>query len=185
MGGFLFGPLSALIMSIVVALLEMIAVSDSGHFGALMNASSSAAFTCTAAFIYSKNRNIQGAMLGLAVGCIVATATMLLLNYTIVPLYTLPPGATPEDIRNMREMVVGMMIPIFLPFNLIKTSLNAVLAILLYKRVSVALIAAGLHKETLAKNENRSPVMHHRIMIVSALIAVALITLMFVIRSGN
>lgn len=175
-GGFLFGPVSALLMSIIVALLEMATVSVSGLIGALMNAIASASFTCTASFVYLKKRSIQGAVIGLAIGCVTATGMMLLWNYAIIPLYV--PHAT-------REWVMGLMIPALLPFNLIKTSLNAVIAILLYKRVAEALRAAGLYKELPSQDEKSSSKLHLAVMIASAVIAIALIVLIFVIRSGN
>lgn len=165
-GGFLFGPFAALLMSIVVALLEMVTISDSGPIGALMNALASASFTCTAAFIYSKKRNLQGAVTGLAIGAVVATAVMLLWNYFIIPLYV--PGATPER-------VMEMMLPALLPFNLMKNGLNAVLAVLLYKKVSGALKSAGLYKETEEKNSPHSRI----ILIISAIAAIALIAAFF------
>jgi riboflavin transporter FmnP len=54
---------------------------------------------------------------------------MLPANYAITPLYTGAP----------REFVAGILIPAILPFNLIKGSVNAVIAILLYKPVKSAL----------------------------------------------
>jgi len=179
-GGFMFGPMSALLMSVVVALLEMTTISITGFIGAIMNAVASASFTCTAAFFYSKKRNLQGAVTGLAIGCIVATATMLLWNYFIIPIYS--PFAT-------RESVMGIMLPALLPFNLIKTSLNAVLAILVYKKVSSALMAAGLYKEALLDAEKTgtpsSKRLYIAVMIISAIIAIALIALLLTIRASG
>ena len=174
-GGFLFGPPAAFAMSGILALLEMATVSVTGFIGAIMNAAASASFTGTAAFVYSKKRNLHGAMIGLALGCVVATATMLLWNYAIIPLYM--PGVT-------REAIMGLMLPVLLPFNLIKTGLNAVIALLIYKRVSEALRAAGLYKETLSEN-GKAFSLHMPVMIISAVIAVTLIVLMFIIRGGG
>jgi len=54
-GGFLFGPIWALIMSLIVAFVEMITISTTGLIGLIMNVLSSGTFTCTAAFIYKTN----------------------------------------------------------------------------------------------------------------------------------
>ena len=51
-GGFLFGPLSAAVISIVVAVVEMFSVSDTGPIGCIMNVLATCAFCCTAAFVY-------------------------------------------------------------------------------------------------------------------------------------
>ena len=129
-GGFLYGPLASLAMSIIVAFAEMVTVSESGLIGCAMNIISSVAFTCTAAFIYKKKRTLGGAAVGLVVGVAVCTTVMLLWNYLLVPIYT--PYIS-------REAVMGMLAPIFLPFNLLKGGLNAAVAMILYKPVRIAL----------------------------------------------
>ena len=50
---------------------------------------------------------------------------MLLWNYLVAPVYMGYP----------REEVVKLLLPAFLPFNLIKSSLNALLTMLLYQPV--------------------------------------------------
>jgi len=133
-GGFLFGPLAAFLMSIVVAFVEMITVSDTGIIGMLMNVIASSAFACSAAIIYKKMRTLKGAVYGLIAGWLLTTVVMVLWNYLIVPLYMEVP----------RHVVAGMLMPIFVPFNLIKGGLNAGFALLLYKPLKVAFKAAGM-----------------------------------------
>ena len=170
-GGFMFGPAAALLMSVVTAILEMSTVSVTGLIGALMNALASASFACTAAFFYSKNRNLKGAAIGLVIGAIVSTLVMLLWNYFIIPLYA--PNIARED-------VLAMMLPILLPFNLMKTGLNAFLALLLYKKVSAALKLAGLYAESSEKKSSSTAQII--IMAVAAVAAVALIVGLFLVR---
>ena len=125
-GGFIFGPLSALAVTVVVAFLEMFTLSETGIIGFIMNIISGAAFACTASFIYKKKRSLAGAVTGLVMGCIAMTSIMLLWNYLITPLY----------INTSREEVAGMLLPIFLPFNLLKSGINAAAIMLLYKPLS-------------------------------------------------
>jgi riboflavin transporter FmnP len=99
-----------------------------------MNVLSTCAFVCTAAAIYQRNKTIKRAILGLAVGVLLMTALMLLWNYLITPIYMKVP----------REQIVGLLVPIFLPFNLIKGGINATLTVLLYKPVVNALRKAKL-----------------------------------------
>ena len=134
-GGFLYGPVAALAMSVVVAFAEMVTVSESGIIGCIMNIISSVAFTCSAAFIYKKLHTLVGAAIGLVVGVALCTTVMLLWNYLLVPIYT--PYIS-------REAVMSMLAPIFLPFNLLKGGLNAAVAMLLYKPVRLALSKSGL-----------------------------------------
>ena len=133
--GFIFGPLATVMMAFVLSFIEMVTVSGSGPIGMLMNFLSSAMLAVPAAYMYRKHRNVQGAILGLAIGIAAATLTMILWNYIIMPAYTGLP----------REVVVSMIVPIIIPFNLIKNTLNASLVIILYKPVSLALKKARLH----------------------------------------
>jgi riboflavin transporter FmnP len=132
--GFLFGPLAAAGISVVVSLIEMVTISSTGFWGLLMNVLSTCAFVCTAAAIYQRNKTIKSAIIGLAAGVLLMTAVMLLWNYLITPIYMHAP----------REQIVGLLVPIFLPFNLIKGGINATLTVLLYKPIVNALRKAKL-----------------------------------------
>ena len=52
-GGFLLGPMASFIISLVVSLVEMVTVSDTGPIGCLMNLISTCSFACTAASLSS------------------------------------------------------------------------------------------------------------------------------------
>ena len=132
--GLLFGPVSGLAVSLVVSLVEMVSVSDTGIIGMVMNVLSTCSFVCVAAFVYSRRRTLGGAVLGLVSGVLLMTAAMLLWNYLITPLYMNQP----------RDQVAALLVPMFLPFNLFKGSLNAALTLLLYKPVVRALRRAKL-----------------------------------------
>jgi len=132
--GFIFGPLSAALVAIVVAAVEMVTISATGPIGLVMNILSSCCFACVAAFIYKRKHTLKGAITGLIVGCLAATAVMLLWNVLITPLYLNQP----------REAVIGMLIPTLLPFNLGKYILNAAITMLIYKPIVTALRKANL-----------------------------------------
>lgn len=133
-GGFILGPASALIISFVVSLLELLTVSNTGIIGMIMNVVSTAAFCCTAAIIYKYFRTVKGAVASLIFGTIALTVVMLLWNYYITPLYMKVP----------RDVVVSMLIPVFLPFNLIKGLINSSLTLVLYKPLVKSLSKARL-----------------------------------------
>ena len=134
-GGFLMGPMAVLISSSIVALIEMFTISDTGIIGCIMNFLSTCAFALPAAFMYKRRHTMAGAIAGLAVGTITMVATMLLWNYLITPLYMT--GTSRSDIA-------GMLVPVFLPFNLLKAGLNSASILLLYKPVVNGLRRAGL-----------------------------------------
>ena len=128
-GGFLFGPLAAFIVSLVVSLVEMVTISATGPIGALMNLISTCAFACTAAFVYKKKHDLIGAVLGLFVGAVTMIGVMMLWNWLITPIYMGVP----------RPAVVEMLVPVFLPFNALKAGLNSALVLGLYKPLTTAL----------------------------------------------
>lgn len=145
-GGFVFGPLAAATISIVVAVVEMFTVSDTGIYGCIMNVLATCAFCCTASFVYKRMHTKKGAVIGLALGVICLTAVMLLWNYLITPLYMGMP----------RETVAAMLPTIFLPFNFVKGGLNMALILVLYKPVVTALRKARLVPESQAAAQNGS-----------------------------
>ena len=133
-GGFLFGPMASFTVSLLVSLLEMVTISETGPIGALMNLLSTCTFACTAAIIYKKKHTMGGAILALIGGTILMTIAMLLWNWLITPIYMGYP----------REVVAGMLVPVFLPFNLLKAGLNSAFVLFLYKPLVTALRKTGL-----------------------------------------
>lgn len=132
--GFVMGPVTALIVTVIVSFIEMLSISTTGIYGLIMNIVSTAAFTMPAALVYKRSRSYKGAIIGLTAGILSVTACMLLWNYIITPLYMGVP----------RSVVAGMMASVFLPFNLVKGLLNAGLTLLIYKPVVNALRQAKL-----------------------------------------
>lgn len=139
-GGFIFGPLSAFATTVVVCFIEMFTISSTGIIGCVMNILSTVCLVCPASFIYKRKKTLTGAIIGLGVGIVLMTIAMVLWNYLFTPLYMGVP----------RQMVVDLLLPAFIPFNLIKGALNGSVTLLLYKFVVTALRKANL----IPKNEN-------------------------------
>ena len=137
-GGFMMGPMTAVVITVVVSLIEMLTISSTGVIGLVMNVLASCSFACVAAVIYHRQHDMRGAILGLVAGVFCMTAVMLLWNWLITPLY----------MKVDRSVVVGMLIPVFLPFNLVKGGINATLSMLLYKPIVTALRKAHLVQES-------------------------------------
>jgi len=177
-GGLLFGPLAAVIISAVTALLEFLTIGDTGVYGLLMDFVSSASFAVVAALIYRFRRDLWGAVIGLLAAVFSMTAIMLCMNLLIVPLYT--PGVTVA-------VVAGMLPTLILPFNLTKAVLNAALVMILYKPVSIALRyarvkIAGVSMETKIAADKKTNVL---ITIAGLALVVASLILFFVILGGE
>ncbi len=144
-GGFIFGPLSAAAISVVVALVEMVTYSDTGPIGCLMNVIATASFCCTASYIYTKKHTRKGAVVSLACGVVVLVVVMLLWNYLITPIYQGVP----------RDVVAAMLPTVFLPFNLVKGGMNMAATLLLYKPIVTALRKAGLVAPSKSGSQSR------------------------------
>ncbi len=147
LGGLIWGPLTSCAVSVVVSLIEMVTISENGVLGCIMNVISTCSFACTAAFIYKKRRTLAGAVIGLLTGSLMMVAVMLLWNYLITPIYMGYP----------REAVAELLLPAFLPFNLLKAGLNAGGTFLLYKPVTAALRKAGYISNT-QNAQNQKPI---------------------------
>lgn len=181
-GGLLFGPIAAVVMSLLVATLEFITVSDTGFYGFIMNFASSAAFTGVCALVYKYKKKLSGAVLGLVAAVVAMTAVMMVMNLVVTPLY----------MANTTTGDVAKMIPtLLLPFNLTKAVLNAALVLLLYKPVSRALKAAKLipasprpvvesTDQSAATTETRKP-FHLKNTLLALAIGVVLLTLSVIV----
>ena len=68
-------------------------------------------------------------MLRMGVGAVVCLACCILANIIVTPLYMGAP----------RETVIDMIVPVLLPFNVLKVVINCVVTMLVYKPISKAL----------------------------------------------
>ncbi len=132
----IFGPMSAVPISLAVSFIEMVTISDTQLYGFVMNVLSTVSFSVTASFIYKYKRSMLGAVMGLITGVLTMTAVMMAANLLITPFYM---GVTTKE--------VAALIPkLLLPFNFTKAVLNASLVLLIYKPIITALRRAGAIK---------------------------------------
>lgn len=132
--GLIFGPLTSFAVAVIVSVVQMFTISGTGILGCIMNIISSSSFACTTAFIYKRRHKLSGALLGLFCGLGCQVVVMTLWNYLIAPIYMGYP----------REAIVELLIPAFIPFNLIKGGLNTAITMLLYKPVVTVLRRSNL-----------------------------------------
>ena len=137
-GGFVYGPIAALMMIVIVCVLEMVTVSHTDIIGCIMNIVATASFVCTACAIYKRKHTMKGAIAGLASAVVVLVVVMLAWNYFLTPIYQ----------RIPREAVADMLPTVFLPFNAVKGGLNMTVTLLIYKPVVDALRRAKLIPES-------------------------------------
>ena len=143
LAGLYFGPGAALSLAVLVPLLELISVSDTGLYGFLMNFISTATFSLIASLIYRYKRSLMGAIVGLLSAAAATVGVMMLFNLWITPNY-----------RGVEVETVKSMIPtLLLPFNSVKSCMNVGVVLLLYKPISAVmqrmkLIEKGSHKQS-------------------------------------
>jgi len=133
-GGFIFGAPSVIIMTVIVSFVEMITISADGIIGFVMNVIAAIAFSLPPVYAYKKRRSMLGVAIGLLSGTALMTILMLMWNYCLAPIFMGYP----------REQVVKLLVPAFLPFNLIKGGVNSAITLLLYKPVMTVLQKTNL-----------------------------------------
>ena len=94
--------------------------------GALMNLVAALLFILPAAILYKKMHTYKGAIIGLILGVVLATLGSIVANLTIGVWFW----------YGSADVILPLMIPAVIPFNLLKTILNSVLTLVVYKAVS-------------------------------------------------
>jgi riboflavin transporter FmnP len=141
-GTFAFGPLAGIILTIIASGIQALTVSaQSGLYGFLMHVIATSSLVLVAGFIYKYKHTLVGSIIALVSGTITMGLVMVVANHFITPHFMGVPT----------EMVDGMLLPIMLPFNLIKAGINSTVTFLVYKVVSRYII----HGEQLEKKKVR------------------------------
>ncbi len=125
--GFAFGPGTGAIVSVLPYLVHL--ATQSGIYGTLMAIVATLSLVLPASLVYRRMTSLKGAIIGMAVGAVVCLACCIAANIAITPLYMNAP----------RETVIGMIVPVLLPFNVLKIAINCVATALVYKPLSKAL----------------------------------------------
>ena len=124
---YMFGSVSGLILAAIVCLIQGFTVSaSSGIYGIIMHFIATGTYVFVSGLIYSKHRNIKGAIVALVSGSLAWVLVMIPANLIITPLFM---GVTVE-------VVLDLLLWIVL-FNLIKAFGNSLITFLLYKRMSI------------------------------------------------
>ena len=142
----IFDPLSGVVISMLIATIEQLAVGDTGFWGWLMNFASTATFSFVAGAIYHKRRTIVGVVFALVSSVIATVAVMILCNLLITPIYM------KVDVGQ----VIALIPTLLLPFNLTKAILNAGLVLALYKPLINALRGAKLLPASKSASQQKS-----------------------------
>lgn len=122
--GFAYGPGAGVAVGVLAAVIHALMTGD--WVGALMNIVACVCYIVPAALIYRRRHTYAGAIVGPVLGIVAATAASVVANLTIGVWFWY---GTPDAI-------MPLMVPAVIPFNLVKTALNSVLTLVVYKAVS-------------------------------------------------
>ncbi len=126
MGTFAFGPLSGLVLTVIVSIVQGTTVSaQSGVYGIIMHILATGSFVVVAGVIYKLGKSKKSAIIALICGTLTMTVAMFFANLLVTPHFMGVPVS-----------VVKSLMPFILGFNLIKGILNSAITFLLYKRIS-------------------------------------------------
>ncbi len=124
-GSFKLGPKIGVLMSLITAMLFAFITGQGGPYGALMNFLATGTFVFVSSQIYFLHHNKKGAILGLIFGTLAMTLIMIPANLIITPIYLGVNG----------DIVVNMLIPAIIPFNILKGIISGFITFILYKRL--------------------------------------------------
>ncbi len=166
---FIYGPVSAVFMSLITAFLEFVTFGKTGVYGLIMDIISTTVFTVTASLMYKYSRNLKGAVISLVTAAALYVAVMMGTNLLITPYYM---GVTVEAVK---ELIPTLL----LPFNAAKALMNSALVMAVYKPVATLTRRLGFAEEI---SSSRKPERRDSIIMLSiATAAFVIAVIIFVI----
>ena len=147
-GGYVLGPIGAVYITVIKLLLKLLFQGTSSMFtGEVQNLILSISYVLPAILYYRKNKTKKGAIIGLAIGSVISVVMAVITNlYLIFPAYIALYGMNWDGIIEICTAANPMItnIPTFvafsvIPFNVISRLVSSVIAILVYKKISVPL----------------------------------------------
>lgn len=125
--GFAFGPLAGIAVTVVAAVIQGLTVSaQSGLYGIIMHIIATGTYVTVTSLIYKNNKNRKIAAVALIVGTLAMAGIMAAANMVVTPAFTGMPAAAIKD----------LLIPVIIPFNLLKAGINGLITFVIYKSVS-------------------------------------------------
>ena len=119
-GTFLYGPAAGLGLTLVASVIQGTTVSaGSGIIGIIMHLLSTGTFVVLSGSIYRKYHNRAG------VGVLAMTLVMVGCNLVFTPIFMGQPV----------QKVINMLVPVIIPFNLMKAGINGLVTYLVYKPI--------------------------------------------------
>ena len=124
---FLYGPGAGFLLTLITSTIQGLTVSAaSGWIGITMHIFATGSFALVAGSIYRRGKSKTRAVMAMVAGVLAMTVMMVIWNLIFTPIFT----------GMHRDAVISMLVPVIIPFNLIKAGANAVVTMLVYKKIS-------------------------------------------------
>lgn len=144
LGSLAMGPLAGVIIELLKNIMNLLLdFTFTFGVGELSNFIVGSAFVASASIVYQRSRDKRGLLLGLLTGIFCMTLTACLSNYYIViPAYMKAGGFSLEKIVELFAMANSritdlrtIIIYAIIPFNLLKSTVVSIVALLIYNKV--------------------------------------------------
>lgn len=139
-GAFAFGPVAGIAITVVACAVQALTVSaQSGPYGFIMHLIATGTLVTVSSVIYRVRHTRAGAVIGLSAGTLAMAIVMMIANHFITPLFLGIPASAVDP----------TLLPVVLPFNLIKAGVNSIITFFIYKAISRYII----HGQKLGPND--------------------------------
>lgn len=135
----LYGPVYGLMVTGIVCVIQGFLLSSSGYLGVIMHIVATGSYVITFGLLYRKFRSTKGLIFSAIMGVLVWTGIMIPFNIFITPIFMGAP----------RSAVYAILLPAILPFNLIKSTGNSIIAITLFFTLNRFMKNALVREQTL------------------------------------
>ena len=126
-GTMLYGPLAGVILTVIVSFIQSFMLHGSGGpIGFVMHVVATGAMTLVLGHIFKRSKKTRAnAAVALTCGALAMTVAMIGMNLVLTPIFM----GTPID------KVLEIMVPVIIPFNLLKAGINSAVTFVLYRFV--------------------------------------------------
>lgn len=126
LGSMLYGTIPGLIILAVVSVIQAFLLGGNSWYGLVMHMVASSVLVILVSRFYRHKEKFLHAVIGMCLGTLGMALVMIPMNLWLTPLYMGAP----------REMVVSLLIPAIIPFNLLKAGINCVITAVLFKALT-------------------------------------------------
>ncbi|MDD3693656.1 MAG: ECF transporter S component [Oscillospiraceae bacterium] len=126
LGTMMFGILPGLCILLIVSVIQAFLLGGNGWIGLLMHFVASGVLVVVVGLFHCRNIKWWKTILGMVLGTIAMAVVMVPMNLIIAPIFF---GSSMKD-------VVEMLVPIIIPFNLLKAGINCVITFVLLKALT-------------------------------------------------